>query len=261
MPLVREAIDAIAAAVGAPDDISRVLDLGSGAGAASVALAQRFPLAAVTAVDGSGPLLNLASARAARAGVADRVATLVADLEQPLDAVAMAASVDVIWASMVLHHTAAPPQALSGIRRLLRPGGVLAVLEFGRSNDTLPMRFGGGFEGFAQRYAEVARAVVEEHLPQGAMEIGWPAVLGEAGFELVEERELEMRLPAPLDESARHLVLHQLQGLAQRAAGRLAKPDLEILDALIDPDDPRCALFRDDMSLAVSRTLLLARPR
>jgi SAM-dependent methyltransferase len=261
MPLLREALDVVAAAFGAPDDVSRALDLGSGAGAASVALAQRFPLASVTAVDGSSPLLDLVNARAARAGVAGRVGTMVADLEESLVELAAPGSVDVIWASMVLHHVAALPQTLIELRKLLRPGGVLAVMELGSSNGALPTGFDVGREGFAERFAEVAQAVVAEHLPPGASSIDWATMLTEAGFELLGQRELALRLPAPLDLAARELVRHQLQGPAHRAAGRLARPDLEVLDALLDADDPQCVLHRDDMRLEISRTFLLARRR
>jgi SAM-dependent methyltransferase len=261
MPLLREALDVVAAAFGAPGDVSRVLDLGSGAGAGSVALAERFPLAAVTAVDGSLRLLDLVNARAARAGVAGRVATMVADLESPLDELAAPGSVDVIWASMVLHHVVALLQTLTEIHRLLRPGGVLAVMELGRSNGALRTGFDVGHEGFAERYAEVVRAVVEEHLPSGALAISWPTVLSEAGFEVLDQRELAMHLQAPLDEAARELVRHQLQGLAHKAAGRLAEPDLAVLDSLITAEDPQCVLHRDDVPLEISRTFLLARRR
>jgi SAM-dependent methyltransferase len=261
LPLVLEALDVVAAAIGAYDDIARVLDLGSGAGVAAVALAERFPLAAVTAIDGSWPLLDLVQARAADAGVADRVATRVADLEGPLDQLATPGSVDLVWASMVLHHVAALPQTLSAIHRLLRPGGVFAVVEFGSSNGGLPAGFDVGREGFAERYAEVVRVVVEGHLPPGASSIGWVTVLRVAGFELVDERELVMHLPAPLGEPARHLVLHGLQGLAGKTRALLSERDGAVLDALIDTRDPRCILYRDEMGLDISRTLLLARRR
>jgi SAM-dependent methyltransferase len=259
MPLVLEAIDVLAAAVGAPESISRVLDLGSGAGAASVALAQRFPFSSVTAVDGARRLLDLVDARAAGAGLADRVTTVVTDLETPLGGLAPAGSMDVIWASMVLHHVAALPQTLTEIHRLLRRGGLLAVVEFGRSNGGPPAGFDVGVEGFAERFAEVVRAVVEDHLPPGALSTSWPAVLSEADFELLDERELELKLPAPLDEAARHLVLHQLQGLAPGTARRLTKPDREVLDALMNADDPRYVLNREDVPLEISRSFLLAR--
>lgn len=261
MPLLREAIEAMASAAGSPDDVGRVLDLGSGPGVASVALAQRFPLASITAVDVSRPLLDLIPVRAARLGVGERVVTMVADLEQGLADVSAAGSIDVAWASMVLHHVAALPETLAGVQRLLRPGGLIAVMEFGHREGSLPDAFDVGRQGFVERLAEAVLAAVEEHLPPGAMSLDWPALLTDAGFDLLDHRKLTIHLPAPLDDPARQFVLHALQTSVHVAAGRLDDTDRGILTALVDEDDPRCILHRDDLHLDVSRTFVLARRR
>jgi SAM-dependent methyltransferase len=262
MPLLREAIDAIASAAGSPDAVRRVLDLGSGPGVASVALAQRFPRAVVTAVDAAEPLLDLATQRAARVGVGRRVQTAVADLERALGHVAVAGSIDVVWASMVLHHVEAVPQALADVRRLVRPGGLLAVVEFGRRlHGSLPVGLDVGRDGFAERHAVAVRGALEGHLPPGAMAIDWPARLAAAGFDVVDRRELAMHVPAPLDDAARQCVLQDLATSARRAPGFLDAADLALLDALVDVDDPRCVLHRDDLTLDISRAFFLARRR
>ncbi|MEU9388169.1 class I SAM-dependent methyltransferase, partial [Streptomyces sp. NPDC048279] len=49
-----------------------IVDAGSGPGVVSCLFAEAFPGARVVAVDGSEPLLDRATARAARLGVADR---------------------------------------------------------------------------------------------------------------------------------------------------------------------------------------------
>ena len=261
MPLLSEALDAIAQAAGSPDDVRRVLDLGSGPGVASVALAQRFPFAAVTAVDASEPLLDLVPARATRFGVGERIDTRVADLEQSLGDVAPAGSVDVVWASMVLHHVVELPRTLADVHLLLRPGGVIAVTELRRVHGALPVGFDVGREGFAKRLAEAVRGALEEHLPPGAMSLDWPALLTDAGFDLLDHRELALHLPAPLGDAARKLALQELQTSAGRVPGRLDHADLQALTALVDVTDPRCILHRDDLSLDLSRTFLLARRR
>lgn len=261
MPLLHEALDAIALAAGSPDDVRRVLDLGSGPGVASVALAQRFPFAAVTAVDASEPLLDLVPARATRFGVSERIDTRVADLEQSLDGVAPAGSVDVVWASMVLHHVAALPRTLADVRLLLRPGGMFAVTELRRVHGALPVGFDVGRTGFTERLAEAVRAALEEHLPPGAMSLDWPALLTDAGFDLLDHRELALHLPAPLADAARRLALQELQTSAGRMPGHIDDADLEALIALVDIADPRCVLHRGDLSLDISRTFHLARRR
>jgi SAM-dependent methyltransferase len=138
MPILLEALDAIAAHVGPRDTVGRILDIGSGPGVAAVALAQRFSEAQVTAVDLAEPLADQARARAAAFGVGDGVDATIADLEQSLTHLADAGSVDVVWASMVLHHLEALPAALREIAQLLRPDGLLAIVEFGTTPGPLP---------------------------------------------------------------------------------------------------------------------------
>lgn len=259
LPIAHEAIDAIALRFDAPSDIRSVLDLGSGPGVASVALAERFATATVTAVDASGPLLDLATARAARFGVQQRLKPRIADLEQPVDEVAAAGSVDVVWASMVLHHLAALPRTLTDVHRLLRADGLLAILEFGALGGPLPAGFDVGRDGFVERLAAARRTALEEHLPPGALALDWAALLDEAGYDVLDRRELRLRLPAPLRDVPRGFVHQQVAGSARMAEGRLDDADREILAALADVDDPRCVLRRDDLAMEISRTFLLAR--
>lgn len=259
LPLLDEAFDAVVRAIGPVDGVRRVLDLGCGPGVGSVALAQRFPAAQVVAMDGSAPLLDLVADRAARFGVGARVTTQVADLERTLDAVAAVGSVDVAWASMVLHHVVDLPRTLADVHRLLRAGGVLAVVELRGLHGSLSSGLDVGREGFAERLTAAVRVSLEEHLPPGAMSLDWPALLAEAGFDVGEHRELAMHLPAPLDDAARQLVHRELEHSARRVPGHLDTADLELLAALVDVTDPRCILRRDDLTLSVSRTFLLAR--
>ncbi len=261
LPLLAPVLDAVAAAAGPLAEVRRIVDLGSGPGAAAVALARRFPSAIVTAADGSAPLLERVPARAARFGVADRVTTVVADLEYSFDHVAPAASVDVAWASMVLHHVEDLPRTLARIHRLLRPGGVFAIIELRRLYGTLPTGFDVGRAGFGERLAAVVRAALEEHLPPGATTLDWPAQLTAAGFDVLEHRELDLTLPSPLDPMAQKLALEELRGSAKRVGDRLDAADRELLHALADPADPRCVTNRDDFTFDLSRTALLARRR
>lgn len=107
-------------------DVRRVLDVGCGPGVATCVLAQRFPSARVVAVDSSSTMLDHASARVARLGLAPRVETRRVDLPEGLDTLGAA---DLAWASMVLHHVDDERAALRSLRHLLRPRGLLAVVE------------------------------------------------------------------------------------------------------------------------------------
>lgn len=67
-----------------PLEAPNVLDLGTGSGCIAISIARQHKTARVTAVDVSGPALAVASANAARHGVADRVTFVEGDLLAPV---------------------------------------------------------------------------------------------------------------------------------------------------------------------------------
>ncbi|WP_181313206.1 class I SAM-dependent methyltransferase [Nocardioides campestrisoli] len=97
-----------------------LLDVGAGPGTISVDLAGR--VASVTATEISEEALSLSRALAAERGVTMRFEVQdVHALDLPDDAF------DVAHAHQVLQHVADPVQALREIRRVTRPGGLVAV--------------------------------------------------------------------------------------------------------------------------------------
>jgi SAM-dependent methyltransferase len=125
----------------APSTVQRVLDVGSGPGIATCVLAAAFPYAAVVAVDGAGALLERATSRARQLGLAERVRALQATL--PEDALTLPEA-DLIWASNALHHVGDQQGAVDELRRIVRPGGVLAVAEGSLPTRCLPTDVGFG---------------------------------------------------------------------------------------------------------------------
>lgn len=102
---------------------ARLLDVGCGPGTITVDLAARVAPGRVTAVEVSDEALAPARAEAARAG-AGSVEFAVADVHAlPYPD----ASFDVVHAHQVLQHVADPVRALSEMRRVCRPGGIVAA--------------------------------------------------------------------------------------------------------------------------------------
>ncbi|CAL9580554.1 class I SAM-dependent methyltransferase [Streptomyces sp. enrichment culture] len=100
-----------------------VLDVGCGPGTITADLAVRVAPGRVTAVDASAGVLEQARAVAAERGVAN-VGFEVADAHA-LDFAD--GSFDVVHAHQVLQHVGDPVGALREMRRVCRPGGVVAV--------------------------------------------------------------------------------------------------------------------------------------
>ncbi|GAA3771244.1 L-histidine N(alpha)-methyltransferase [Streptomyces phyllanthi] len=105
---------------------SKVLEVGCGVGAQTIHLVTTSPEAHFTAVDISSSSLAEARARVVAHAPGAHVTFLQANLfELPFPE----AEFDHVFVCFVLEHLAAPRQALTALRRLLRPGGTLTVIE------------------------------------------------------------------------------------------------------------------------------------
>ncbi|MDK2857486.1 MAG: hypothetical protein PWQ29_1144 [Verrucomicrobiota bacterium] len=115
---------ALAAALAAGFSGKTVADIGCGEGDLTLLLA-RFAKR-VVAVDLSTQMLRVVQERSAEAGLTRRVTVETGDLEKlPL----VDSSMDAVFVSQVLHHTAQPGKALAEAARILNPGGRLILLD------------------------------------------------------------------------------------------------------------------------------------
>ncbi|WP_047870310.1 class I SAM-dependent methyltransferase [Nocardiopsis sp. RV163] len=110
----------------------RVLDLGSGTGAASLVLARELEGARITAVDLYPPFLADLAAAAEAAGAADRVTTRTGSMDDLGDLAD--GSFDLVWSEGAAYNVGFA-HALASWRRLLSPGGALVVTECGWTTD------------------------------------------------------------------------------------------------------------------------------
>ena len=104
---------------------ARVLDMGCGLGASSMALARAYPSARVLGVDLDQASVTEARAQAAQAGVADRVTFMVGDAAQ----VTPDAPFDLITIFEALHDMGDPEGALRAARALLADDGNVLVAD------------------------------------------------------------------------------------------------------------------------------------
>jgi malonyl-CoA O-methyltransferase len=113
---------------------SRILDAGSGTGAAAQALAQRYPRARVTALDFCLPALRMQRSggfwtKALRAAMGrGSISRLCADFERlPVRTGVM----DLVISNLALHWSNAPEVVFAELQRVLRAGGLLMFTTLG----------------------------------------------------------------------------------------------------------------------------------
>ncbi|GAA3717742.1 methyltransferase domain-containing protein [Gordonia hankookensis] len=244
-----EVSDLIAALVPEPRTI---IDLGSGTGTGTLALARRFTSSQVIALDNSTDLLERVARAAQQAGLDGRVRTVPADLDSALpDDIT---DVDVAWASSTLHHFADAQALLLSTFRALRPGGVLAVVEIERPPTFLPRHSAEG---------EMEQRLHEAILGRGWNggwngRPDWAPTITAAGFEIVETRDIPTDLanpPAATTDYAVEWLSRVRAGLTDVASA----DDLAAVDRLLHDDNPASLRRRDDLVVRSSRIAWIAR--
>ena len=239
--------------------VRRIVDIGSGPGVGTCELARLFPEADVVAVDSSAGMLERAVQRAAARGLGARVTVRHAELPGGLDGLA---PVDVIWASMSLHHVGDEVRALRALHAVLDPHGLVAIAEFGDPTRVLPDDLDVGRPGFAERLDRAGaawfarmRGGLTDSVPSASL----PSMLASAGFEMVFDRLVHVRLDAPLSDDARRFAQGYLHRSRDQFAEHLDDDDRQTLAVLASDDDPRGVMRRPDVLIAASQQIVIAR--
>ena len=241
--------------------VRRVLDIGSGPGVGTCELARMFPDAHVVAVDGSPAMLDHTTRRAAACGFDHRISTHRAELPDGLDGLAPA---DLIWASMSVHHVGDETNLLRALGDLLEPSGLLAVAEVAEPMRVLPDDLDVGRPGFADRLERAESrwfADMRAGLPDSVPSIDLATMSAAAGLDVVGEWIARERFDPPLSDIACRVAVERIGRARHQLDALLDDDDLRTLDVLNDPDDPRGAMQRNDVFVAVSRQIVVARRR
>lgn len=151
-----------------------VLDVGCGTGTLAIAAKRRVgPTGRVHGTDASASMLARARKKAQRAGLEIDLQIGVAEALPYEDA-----TFDVVLSTLMLHHLPREPRRIFAreVRRVLRPGGRLLVVDFGAGAKEQRRTLIGRFH----RHGHVS-------LPEIV------SVLGDAGLEVVESGAVGMR--------------------------------------------------------------------
>ncbi|RKE23134.1 trans-aconitate 2-methyltransferase [Streptomyces sp. TLI_171] len=233
----------------------QIVDLGSGTGAGTFALLDRFPEASVLAVDASpGHLLRLRE-KACALGVDNRVRTVQADLDA--DGWPDLGAPDLVWASASVHHLADPDRALRQVRELLAPGGLFALVELSGFPRFLPDDAPADRPGLEARCHAATDRLHAEHVPHRGAD--WGPVLTAAGFALAGARTVTVDLDGAGRETVGRYALATLGRLRGAVAETLDAADLAALDRLLDADGPDSIARRGDLVVRTERQVWAAR--
>ncbi len=246
------------------EDPRRVLDLGAGTGAGTLALLDSFPAASVTAIDSSAHHLERLREKAQTRGFAAQVTTVVADLDAEWPDLGSPdwGSPDLVWASASLHHLADPVRVLRAVRELMAVDGLIAVVELAGFPRFLPAGQPADCPGVEDRAHEAAERAFSAHLQHRGAD--WGPMLTEAGFRVEKHQAFALNVPASVDgiiiPSIGAYALGGLSRMREVVNDVLPAEDLAALDRLLDPEDPTSLLRRSDLVLTTERTAWAARP-
>jgi SAM-dependent methyltransferase len=247
-----------------------VVDVGSGAGGMSAALAGALAArggGTLLLVDAVPELLTVAAATAADgaaratagtsglATAADGRATAVEIETIHADVAARALgdlvpSADLVWAAMMIHHLPDQQAGITGLASALASGGVLAVAEGGLETQTLPWDLGVGEPGFERRlmaarddwFGEM-RASIDDAV---RMPYGWTTALGKAGLADVSSFTTIIDHPAPGTDAVREFVIGRLERLVETVDELIGDEDRDTARRLLDQTSPDYLGTRDD---------------
>jgi demethylmenaquinone methyltransferase/2-methoxy-6-polyprenyl-1,4-benzoquinol methylase len=111
-----------------PDDATRVLDVASGTAAVAIELTREVPARTVIGVDQSDEMLAAGRARVIAAGLGERIDLREGRAESlPFGD----AEFDALTFTYLLRYVDDPAATMRELARVVRPGGTIAMLEFG----------------------------------------------------------------------------------------------------------------------------------
>ena len=111
-----------------PDDALRVVDVATGTASVALELARRVPTRHVVGLDQSPEMLRAGRERVERAGLASRIELREGRAEELPFA---DGEFDALTFTYLLRYVDDPLATMRGLARVVRPGGVIAMQEFG----------------------------------------------------------------------------------------------------------------------------------
>jgi ubiquinone/menaquinone biosynthesis C-methylase UbiE len=229
----------------------RVLDAGCGEGAPALIFAEHGCI--VVGVDVDEPSLENANALLKHTAFGERVEFQQADiLHLPFED----ATFDLVWSSAALHHVADKRTVVHELKRVLKPGGRLAIREGGLPLQLLPFDIGIGEPGLQYRlhladerwFAAMLRDTLPNNIPYA-----WAQLLRDESFHSVTARTFAQLLLPPFTDEQKQFITTRLERNLVRDQGGygpfLNEADRETLTQLLDGTSAQHLLNRSDVQI------------
>ncbi len=227
------------------------LDAGCGAGGVTALLVEAVgERGGVAAVDIAPGLLETARSVIEKTPYAGRVTYHESDIT---DLPFADKQFELVWCSHVIHDLPDPLVGLRELRRVLKPGGRLAMREDVMRPRLLPFYLGVGIPGLEDRLHVAYSyrfAAFRRSLPGNVRHpAGWTQALRDAGFADVTARSFLLEALPPFTEAQRAYLRDYLRAPLDdpRMQVRVDPKDLQTLERLIDPEGPFYVLDRQDL--------------
>ncbi|MCC6493053.1 MAG: class I SAM-dependent methyltransferase [Pirellulales bacterium] len=231
-----------------------VLDAGCGDGFFTGLLAERLPRGRVIALDSSPAYLKAARGRLSNEIAAGRVTIVEGDVNRlPADA----GSLDGVWSAHSMQSYPHIPRVLEEFRRVLKRGGLLAVLETDNLH-SLMLSWPPDIE-LALRQAEHREIGDEDsylgtYFPRFAHRL-----LSGAGFAGVSRRYALVSRLGPAREALERYVELYLQNLLQQHSERIDPARRGRLAEIASRESPRFLPRQEDFFFGSLQTLIVSR--
>jgi len=233
---------------------AKVLDLCCGDGFYSCLLGEALgPNGLLVAVDQSRAYLTRAEKRVAQSGLSCRPRFELSDAYAlPFED----AKFDLAWCAHSFISLGDPVLALKEMRRVVRPGGVVAILECDEYHHVLlpwPVELEIALqravaEHFREKYGEGEKAAPARSLAR---------MLRQAGLRPRRKRTYSADRQPPFVASTRRFVDLYLKSLGKLVQGRLSAEEEDLFRRLTDVDSNECFQRRQDVDLTCLNVLFL----
>jgi len=173
-------------------DTARAADLGTGPGDIPIRAAKARPDWIISAVDASAPMLNVARAAIAAAGLAKNITLVLADAKETN---LPKANFDIVFSNSILHHVADPISFWREVKRIAKPGALILIRDLFRpESDSLAKKLvaenAGGESLLLQEefYRSLLAAYTPAEVREQLLQAGLPGLV----VETVSDRHMDI---------------------------------------------------------------------